>query len=87
MKTLISQIVDTTNHHVLYGQCDSFLSPLPKKKYEVCNLIIEMSKCHHPIRVYNGLQLINDMVKNIEYHVRLSSSKNIVMVFLSNMGK
>ena len=32
-----------------------------------------MSKCHHTIRVSNTLQLINDLISNTEYKVKLNS--------------
>ena len=34
-----------------------------------------MSKCHHPIRVYNLLQLINELISNTDYHMKLNSFK------------
>ena len=54
-KTLTSQRIATAKHHVTYGQGNSFPSPLLKIEDEVCNLIIAMSNCHHPIRVFNAL--------------------------------
>ena len=42
---------------------------------EVCNIITAMSKFHHPIRVSNALQLINDLISNTEYQVKLNSFK------------
>ena len=58
-KTLISQIIATGKHHLHYGQGGGFTYPLLKIEDEVFNLIITISKCHHPIRVYNALQFIN----------------------------
>ena len=58
-KTLISQRIATAKHHVPYGQGNGFPYPLLKIEDEVCNLIIAISKCNHPIRVSNALQLIN----------------------------
>ena len=62
MKTLISQIIATGKHHVPYGQGNSFPDALMKIEDEVFNLIFAMSKCHHPIRISNALQLINDLI-------------------------
>ena len=62
MKTLISQIIVTGNHHVPYGRDNCFPDPLLKIEDEFYNLIIEMSKCHHPIRFPNELQLINGLI-------------------------
>ena len=59
---LISQRIATSMHHVPCVQGNGFPDPLLKIEDEVCNLIIEMSKCHRPIRVYNALQFINDLI-------------------------
>ena len=75
-KTLISKIIVTDKHHIPYGQGNGFPSPLLKIEDEVCNLIITMSKCHHPIRVFNSLQFINDLITNTEYQERLNSFKH-----------
>ena len=71
-KALISQIIATAKHHVPHGQGNGFTSPLLKIEYEVCNLIIEMSKCHHPITVFNTLNFINNLITKTEYQVRLN---------------
>ena len=75
-KTLISQRIETTKHNVIQGQGNGFPSPLLKIEDSIFNLIIAISKCHHPIRVSNALKLINDLIINTEYHVRLNSFRN-----------
>ena len=75
-KTLISLRITTDEHHVPYGQGNGFPSLFLKIEDEFLNLIISMSKCHHPIRVSNTLQLINDLITNTEYQMRLNSFKN-----------
>ena len=76
MKTLISQGIAIAKHHVPYGKGNGFPYVLLKIEDEVCNLIIKISKCHHPVRVSNAFQLINDLVTNTEYQVRSDSSKH-----------
>ena len=81
-KTLISKIIATAKHHVSYGKGNSFPSLLLKIEDEFYNLIIAMSKCHHPTRVSNTLKLINDLITNTEYKVRLNSFNINVVVLL-----
>ena len=64
-KTLLSQRLSTGNHRVPYGQGKGFPAPLLKTK-DFFNLIIAVSKCYHPIRVSNALQLINILISNTE---------------------
>ena len=46
-----------------------------------------MSKCRHQISVYNIIQLINELIKNTEYHVRLNSFKHKYFVVTEENGK
>ena len=75
-KALISQIIASVKHHVPYGQGKYFPYQLLKIEDEVFNIIIAVSKCHHPIIVSNVLQLINDLISNTEYKVKLNSFKS-----------
>ena len=86
-KTLISQIISTAKHHVTYVKGIGFPSLMLKIEYEVCNLITAMSNCHHPIRVSNSLQLINDLVTNIEYQGRLNSFRHKICGVTEKIGK
>ena len=52
-----------------------FPDPLLKIEHKFWNIIISMSKCHHIIRVLNRLQMINYIISNMQYQVRLNSSK------------
>ena len=53
---------------------------------EVFNLIFAMSKCHHPIRISNALQLINDLISNTEYQVKLDLLKGKFCVLTEEDG-
>ena len=75
-KILISQRVATTKHHVPCVQGNGFPYPFMKIEDEVFNLIIKMSKCYHTIRVSKSLKLINDLIENTEYQVRLNQFRH-----------
>ena len=62
-------------HHVPYGQGNSFHPHCWKVKIIFFNIIIAMSKCNHPIIFSNTIQLINDLISNTEYQVKLNSFK------------
>ena len=64
-KTLKSQIIVTAKYYVPYGKGNGSPYLLFKIEDEFCNLIIAMSKFHHPIRFFNTLQLINDYITNM----------------------
>ena len=74
MKTLISQLIATGKHHVPYGRGNGFPSPLLKIENEVCNLIIAMSKCYHPIRVSNSLNIY----QSPDYKHRISGEFKLI---------
>ena len=75
METLISQRIATGKHCVSYRQGNSFQIRCCKLKMKFAILIIAMSKCHHPSRLYNSLQLISDLIISTSYQESLDSYK------------